>query len=419
MTIPGITSTPLRTSTGRPTSSTPRPRIEWTPRFAPYTTRPRPYPAHLRPRASALRPHCLARERLLLWTPHASPTNSDLPPAQRRLIFDVLSRSLAPGTLETYGSGLLLFHVVCDTNNIPEHARAPALRNVVALFIAEIVGRYSETAVRNAVAGVRAWHTIHRHTWVADDAEVDALLRAAAKEAPPRRPARPAFDLPALLSILAHLNISVPLDSAVIAALLVCFWGTARLGELLPRNLRGPAGFSPTRCVTISNLRHSQDEHDNRISVLHIPQTKVEPVAGEDIYWGPRTDAADASTALRRHIALNAPTSDAHLFAYKDKNSKLKTLTRTSFLSRLKVAATAAGLALPPGHSIRVSSTTFYLLHGLSFDAMRVKGRWASNSFTLYLRRHAEIMAPYLQEHAAVHADILARTAVLPPVARH
>lgn len=318
--------------------------------------------------------------------------------------------------METYGSGLLLFHVACDAHNVPEHERAPAARNVLALFVAELVGRYSEAAVKNAISGVRAWHTLHRHAWLANDTEIDALIRAAAREAPPRRPARPAFDLQTLLRIIGQLNPSLPLDVAVRAALLICFWATARLGELLPRTL---TTFSPAHCVTTSNVRHSQDEHGNPISILHVPCTKVEPVSGEDIYWAPRSDSSDATAALHQHIAVNSPLPQSHLFAYRDKHDKLKTLTKTVFLSRLKSAAAAAQVPLPPGHSIRVSSTTYFLMHGMSFDAMRVKGRWASNSFTLYLRRHAEIMAPYLQEQPAVHGDILARTAVLPPTARH
>ncbi|EJD44540.1 hypothetical protein AURDEDRAFT_65153 [Auricularia subglabra TFB-10046 SS5] len=381
--------------------------------------RPRPYAAHLAPRPSSLRPHCLARERLLLWRPLPSALNASFTADNRRLVFNVLSRSLAPGTLETYGSGLLLFHVICDSHGIAEHARAPAGQNVIALFIAELVGRYSETAIRNAVAAVRAWHVLHRHQWSPNDAEVDALIRSAGKEAPRRRPVRAAFDLVTLELLVARLNPVFPLDAAVKAALLVCFWGTARLGELLPRAFQGPNGFAPSRFVTTANLRHSHDDHGNPISILHVPQTKVEPVLGEDIYWAPRAGFSDASSALQQHLALNVPTPAAHLFAYRDKHRRLKTLTKATFLTRLGTAAAAAGVPAPRGHSVRVSSTTHYLLNGLSFEAMRIKGRWASNAFMLYLRRHAEIMAPYLQERPAVHLDILTRTAVLPPANRH
>lgn len=320
--------------------------------------------------------------------------------------------------METYGTGLLLYHVACDARGIPKRDRAPASRNSIAVFVAELVGRYSEAAVKNAVSGLRAWHTIHRHEWRANDAEIDALIRAAAREAPARRPQRPALDLATLILIAGRLNPTIPRDAAVRAALWAGFWGTARVGEMCPRTLTGPTGFSPQRCVTVNNLHHTQDQAGNPISVLHIPETKMSPITGEDLYWGPRSDSSDASSAIRDHLSINSPPPNAHLFAYRDAKGRPKTLTRTVFLARLKTAAASAGVVFPPGHSIRVSSTTHYLLNGLSFDAMRVKGRWAGNSYTLYLRRHAEIMAPYLQENPAVHSDILRRTAVLPPVAR-
>lgn len=409
------TSNQLTTADSRPRRTAPS---AWPSRFAPYSTRPRPYAADLAPLPSALRPHCTARERLLRWSPLPSPSNLSLPPAQQSLVFEVLSRSLAAGTLETYGSGLLLFHVMCDAQGIAEHDRAPASRNLISVFISELAGSYSESAVRNAVSGVRAWHTLHRHAWLADDREVDSLVRAAAKLAPPKRAPRPAFSLADLQNIIAHLNPNIALDTAVRAAVLVCFWGTARLGEMLPRTLTGATGFDSERCVTLRNLSHRQDMAGNTVSVLHIPQTKVAPVTGEDIYWGPRSDGLDATTALQQHLAINAPSASQHLFAYVDKNKKLKPLTKSIFLSRLKAAAAAANAPLVPGHSIRISSTTHYLMSGMGFDAVRVKGRWASDSFILYLRRHAEIMAQYLQEDAAVHAEILRRTAVLPPAAR-
>ncbi|EJD35538.1 hypothetical protein AURDEDRAFT_28060, partial [Auricularia subglabra TFB-10046 SS5] len=366
-----------------------------------------PYPAHLSPRPSVLRPHCMARERLLLWLPLPSAANAQLSEASRRLVFNVLSRSLAPGTCETYGSGLLLFHVICDTHGIPEHSRAPVTPSVLALFIAELVGRYSEAAIKNAVAAIRAWHVLHRHPWVPNDNEVTSLLRAAEKEAPRVRQPRAAFSHADLLGIVAQLDPDVHLDAAVAAALLVCFWGTARLGELLPQTLQGVFGFTAQRCPTRLNLRHSADENGNPVSVLHLPCTKVRPTTGEDIYWAPHGDSTDASAAVQHHLELNAPLPAAHLFSYLDKNGRAKTLTKTAFLNRLKLAAAAARVPLVKGHSIRISSTTHYLLRGLSFEAMRVKGRWASDAFMLYLRRHAEIMAPYLQESPSVHSEIL------------
>jgi hypothetical protein len=98
---------------------------------------PRSYRSALTPRASPLRPHCLARERLLLWVPgivrsrldhtgvQVAVTDSDL---DRILV--VIAHSHALSTRETYGSGLLVFHVFCDERNIPKHQRCPAVTNL-------------------------------------------------------------------------------------------------------------------------------------------------------------------------------------------------------------------------------------------------------------------------------------------------
>ena len=38
---------------------------------------------------------------------------------------------------------------------------------------------------------------------------------------------------------------------------------------------------------------------------------------------------------------------------------------------------------------------------------MKVKGRWAGDSFQLYLQKHAVIIAPYIQAAPAVHEAMI------------
>jgi hypothetical protein len=38
---------------------------------------------------------------------------------------------------------------------------------------------------------------------------------------------------------------------------------------------------------------------------------------------------------------------------------------------------------------------------------MKIKGRWASDSFERYLRKHAEIMASYMQAQPELHEGVL------------
>ncbi|KIK98422.1 hypothetical protein PAXRUDRAFT_134233, partial [Paxillus rubicundulus Ve08.2h10] len=64
--------------------------------------------------------------------------------------------------------------------------------------------------------------------------------------------------------------------------------------------------------------------------------------------------------------------------------------------------------------STRIGSTLEYLLRNVPFDVIKVKGRWASNAFLIYLRRHAQILTPYMQAQPSLHESFLRLT--LPPV---
>ena len=65
-------------------------------------------------------------------------------------------------------------------------------------------------------------------------------------------------------------------------------------------------------------------------------------------------------------------------------------------------------------HRICIGATLEYLLRGVPFDAMKVKGRWASNAFQLYLRKHNQILAPYMQLMPPETALDFTRLAMLP-----
>ena len=66
------------------------------------------------------------------------------------------------------------------------------------------------------------------------------------------------------------------------------------------------------------------------------------------------------------------------------------------------------------GHGIRIGSVLEYLLCGVPFDVVKAIGRWASDAFRLYLRKHAQILALYMQADPALHGRF-ARHSV-PPV---
>ena len=66
-------------------------------------------------------------------------------------------------------------------------------------------------------------------------------------------------------------------------------------------------------------------------------------------------------------------------------------------------------LSTPLGASVFACLTMCFFATGwVPFNVMKVKGRWSSDAFTLYLRKHAKILAPYIQVVPVIH-DTFAR----------
>jgi hypothetical protein len=80
---------------------------------------------------------------------------------------------------------------------------------------------------------------------------------------------------------------------------------------------------------------------------------------------------------------------------------------KTEFRKRLSKAFTAADVEFIHVHGIRIGSTLEYLLRGIPLDVVKARGRWASDAFSIYLRHHAQIMAPYMQAEPQLHANVL------------
>lgn len=361
-----------------------------------------PYPADLVPVPSPLRPHVLARQRLRLWRPPtsqlppvASGSDDLLSPADVRRIEDVLSFAWAASTSETYGTGLLIFHVVCDRKQISEAERAPAHPAVVLAFLATVSGAYSGGTIRNYYYGLRAWHILHGCPWLLPHDVADSMLSAADRLSPPasRLGKRPPYTVDILLALRGQLSLLQPLDAAVWACLTSAFYAVARVGELTVRTLDG---FDPTRHVKRSDVRTERDRNHLEETVLFIPSTKAAPVAGEDIFWAVQLGPTDPSAALASHLLINDLPLDAPLFAFRHAKG-VRPLTRRAFIARLTSAARAVGIDPIQGHGIRVGGTLEYLLRGVPFDVVKSKGRWAGDSFSIYLRKHAQVMAPYMQ----------------------
>ncbi|KAJ3769839.1 hypothetical protein FB446DRAFT_672002 [Lentinula raphanica] len=322
-----------------------------------------------------------------------------LPEEYIERVQQVLIHGYASSTLETYASGLLSFHVFCDSRSIPEEQRAPCSSDLLLAWISTMAGTYAGTSVKNYIHGIRAWHIIHGVDWQINKDALDTMITGAERLQPERsrRKKRQPFTTEYIAKILEDLDPSSPLDVACRGCLTTAFYCAARVGELTVPNLRE---FSPQKHVTTQQLRMGIDRNGFRCRIIHVPATKSSPIEGEDIYFSGQLGTTDPDEALNLHLAFNRPEAHEHLFTYSStSNGKAsrRPLTKSAFITQIQKAAKSKGLNTLQGHGIRIGATLEYLLRGVPFDAVRVIGRWKSDAFLIYLRRHAEIMAPYMQ----------------------
>jgi len=310
-------------------------------------------------------------------------------------------------THATYATSLLNFMVFCDQKNIPEGDRAPASQLLIMSFVSTLAATYSGSAISNYIYGIQAWHLLHSIPWKINKPELEALLKAAEKLTPPssRRKKRCPYTIDFMQAIRHHIDLATPLGASVFACLSTCFFATGHVGEFTVQRLDA---FDPNSHVSRTQIRYDQDQGGQQVTILHIPCTKAAP-QGEDVCWARQEGLLDPDSALAHHLEINDPPLNDHLFAYHHKNGH-RPLTKPKFLTELARAARAAGLDPLQGHGIRIGSTLEYLLRGMPFNVMKVKGRWSSDAFILYLRKHAQILAPYIQAAPAVHDTFVCLT---------
>jgi hypothetical protein len=366
--------------------------------------RPRLPPPHLRLLPSPYRGEVLCCNRVTDWLPFQSRRPVDghgrpLPVSQEEI--DRLQRAIGLGwelsTRTTYGTGLLYYMVWADKLGLSEEARAPASKDMIELFISDLIGFYSASAISNAVQAVRAWHILHGLGWPHAKDDFSVLLSSAEKNCPPssRRPQRQPVRIELIRRLHATIDFDDPADVAFYACLTTVYFSTSRLGEFVLGAVHDH--FDPARHVSRGCVKEETDGR-NVVWSFRLPRTKV-AIKGETVSWAPRPgDLADPRVALQRHLDLNHPTPDHHpLFAYRDAKARLTPMTRARFLTRLKAKCAIIGETTPHGHALRIGNTLEMLLDGVPFEVVKTKGRWSSDTFQVYLRKHELILAPYIQ----------------------
>ncbi|KAG6327853.1 hypothetical protein ID866_11237, partial [Astraeus odoratus] len=153
-----------------------------------------PYWPSLTPQASPFQPHCQARDQLLHWTPQAHHRDPNPNPANPHPILteedldhilQVIRASWGDSTKALYGARSLVFHVFCDSCQIPDQDRCPVSQPLLLSFISTYAITYSGCTLSNYVAGLKAWHLLHGHPWLIDPDTLKATIEGATCLAPP------------------------------------------------------------------------------------------------------------------------------------------------------------------------------------------------------------------------------------------
>ncbi|KAI5992479.1 hypothetical protein EDD15DRAFT_2368252 [Pisolithus albus] len=274
-------------------------------------------------------------------------------------------------TKELYGTGLLVFHVFCDLNNIPDERRCPISSELLAAFLASCAGAHSGSTLANYAAGIHAWHIVHGHHWAINEVEYKATLEGAARLAPSssKRPRRAPFTTDILSFLHNVLDKDDPRDAAILACITISFFCLARLGEFTVPSIKS---FDPKRHITRANYALSHNHEGLPVMVFHLPATKCSP-KGETVQCAPQPDPnLDPHRALENHFRLNPAVESTHLFAWRHPTSGLRPLSKTEVTKKIAtIARLHPDTPNLKGHSLRIGGTLFYLLNNVPFEVVK------------------------------------------------
>ncbi|KAG2074846.1 hypothetical protein BDR04DRAFT_1150658 [Suillus decipiens] len=285
----------------------------------------------------------------------------------------MLGSSWALSTKETYGAGLLVFQVFCDSHKIPEEQRYPISSNLLLTFLSSCAGAYSGSALSNYTAGLKAWHLLHGQPWIINAKELKAIIEE-------------------------HLDLNNPKDTAIFTCTTTSFYAIAHLGEFTVPSLKL---FDPLKHITRTHVTQKTDCNNLPAISFSLPSTKSSPQKGEEAYWSTQEGLLDPKAALENHLRINPAKNSAHLFAWKHP-SGLHPLSKKELTKHINQISSLTNLPNLKGHGLCIGGTLEYLLRGVPFNIVKAMGRWSSDAFTTYLHDHAIVIAPYIQASPAL-----------------
>ncbi|EIN07606.1 hypothetical protein PUNSTDRAFT_70253 [Punctularia strigosozonata HHB-11173 SS5] len=321
-----------------------------------------------------------------------NPNKIRLSAATEEHLARALLHGWAPSTLRGYNSAVNRFIQFCRDEKIHRRFWLPADELVLCMFAASSEGHHAGSTARNALARLKAWHSVQNAEWKGGK-HLDYVLNGVENRCPTlsHRPPCLPINQKMLRILRVGLDLSDNVNMAVFAAACVAFWGQCRLGELLP-SLTTPAAAK-------RNLSHADITFPTPASpshVIHLPSMKVRFSQGEDVVILHQRSSSDPIGALRHHLYWNKPGSDDHLFAYRTTCS-ICPLTRCFFMRKCSTIWSQASLPRFMGHLFRIGGTMELLLASIPPDVIKKAGQWSSGAFLRYWRVVKGILSSHMQ----------------------
>ena len=165
------------------------------------------------------------------------------------------------------------------------------------------------------------------------------------------------------------------------------FYGLARLGELIQSN-----SSSAVNTLYIDNITIHTDSNPPCI-LIYLPIAKTRNSAFPDVLiihksFDELCPFRILLLYLKARLSLNLTHDPKYLFCHADGSLA----TKQWFLNKLN----AISMHHLTGHGFRAGGTTELICRGLPPYIVQMIGRWSSDAFEEYIRRHPLVMNAYL-----------------------
>ena len=292
----------------------------------------------------------------------------------------LIADSLAASSQRAYASAQATFSRFCGTLGIPV---CPASEQVLLLFVADMSQRVCHSTIRSYLSAVRHLHLASGfQDPLVGATRLELALKGLRKRKPRARDARLPIT-PLVLSIVGRTLAQNPDGYECLLLWAACclgFFAFMRSGEI---TVPSGVSFDQSRHLTPRDISVDSMVSPSVLRV-HLKSSKTDPTRrGVGLFIGRTFNSLCPVVAILRYLAIRG-VDDGPLFQWQDGSP----LTRQCLVDKLKVTLQKAGVDPThySGHSFRIGAATTAAAKGFSDATIQLLGRWASDSYTRYVR---------------------------------